>query len=146
MSLMLKQLKESYEKNQDIVMVVELKDKFGDYGLIAETIIEQKDYGWFIRDLTVSCRTMGRGIGSALVVAILHYAKENSIKKVVGKLVETESNWRIKPLYEKRGFRTTSADGKATFYEFDLENQELPTFPPWIKVNFLMKAIEKKED
>ncbi len=141
----LEQLKESFEKNHDIVMVVELKDKFGDYGLIAETILEQKDYGWFIRDLTVSCRTMGRGIGSALVVAMLHYAKENSIKKVVGRLVETESNWRIKPLYESRGFRKAMVDGKSTFYEFDLEKDEMPIYPPWIKVNFLMKVAEKRE-
>ena len=141
----LEQLKDSFEKNHDIVMAVELTDKFGDYGLIAETILEQKDYGWFIRDLTVSCRTMGRGIGSALVVAIIHYAKENSVKKVVGRLVETESNWRIKPLYEKRGFKKISSDEKSTFYEFDLEKQSVPEFPQWIKVNFLMKVVEKRE-
>ena len=137
----LEQLKESFENKGDIVMVVELNDKFGDYGLIAETFIENKDYGWFIRDLTVSCRTMGRGIGSALVVSILGYAKENNIKKVVGKLVETESNWRVKPLYENRGFRKTSTDGKSTFYEFDFENDIMPQYPPWIKVNFLMQPI-----
>lgn len=141
----LEQLKESFEKNHDIVMVVELTDKFGEYGSIAETIIEQKEYGWFIRDLTVSCRTMGRGIGSALVVAILNYAKENSVKKIVGKLVETESNWRIKPLYENRNFRKMSADGKITYYEFDLDKDELPSYPPWIKVNFLMKPVEERE-
>src|SRR3989338_10273696 len=140
----LEQLKESFQKNHDIVIVVELRDKFGDYGLIAETIIEQKDYGWFIRDLTVSCRTMGRGIGSALVIAILNYAKENSVNKVVGKLVETESNWRIKPLYENRGFRKSSTEGKSTFYEFEFGKDDMPDYPPWIKVNFLMKMIEKR--
>ncbi len=140
----LEQLKESFQKNHDVVMVVELRDKFGDYGLIAETIIEQKDYGWFIRDLTVSCRTMGRGIGSALVIAILNYAKENSVNKVVGKLVETESNWRIKPLYENRGFRKASTEGKSTFYEFELGKDDMPDYPPWIKVNFLMKPVEKR--
>jgi len=77
----LEDLKESYEKNKEVVLVVELTDKFGDYGLIAESIIQRKDYGWFIKDLTVSCRTMGRGIGSALVVVILQYAKQQGIKK-----------------------------------------------------------------
>ncbi|MAG92119.1 hypothetical protein CMO83_05580 [Candidatus Woesearchaeota archaeon] len=137
----LKQLKESYEKNKDIVLVVELKDKFGHYGLIAETILEQKDDGWFIRDVTVSCRTMGRGIGSTLILAVLNYAKESGIKKVVGKLVETESNWRIRPLYEKRGFRKTSSDGKATYYEFDLEKDKITSYAPWLKINFLLKEI-----
>ncbi len=136
----LEQLKESYEKNKDIVLVVELKDKFGDYGLIAETILENKDYGWFIRDLTVSCRTMGRGIGSALVVAILNYARENNIKRVIGMLMETESNWRIKPLYENRGFAKISVEGKKTLYEYKInEGTELPGYPEWIKVEFLIK-------
>jgi len=138
----LEQLKESYENNKDVVMVVELKDKFGDYGLIAETILENKEYGWFVRDLTVSCRTMGRGIGSTLIVSVLHYAKENGIKKVVGRLVETESNWRIKPLYEKRGFRKISSDKNATLYEFDLEKAKMPDYPQWLKINFLMKKIK----
>ncbi|MBS3100830.1 HAD-IIIC family phosphatase [Candidatus Woesearchaeota archaeon] len=140
----LEQLKESYEKNNDVIMVVELKDVFGDYGIIAETILENKDYGWFVRDLAVSCRTMGRGIGSALVVAVLNYAKENGIKKVVGRLVETESNWRIRPLYEKRNFRKISSDDKAASYEFDLDKDEMPEYPPWMKVNFLMEEIAKE--
>ena len=88
---------------------------------------------------------MGRGIGSALVIAILYYAKDNSIKKIVGRLVETESNWRIKPLYEKRGFRKISADENTTYYEFDMEKDKLPEITPWIKVNFLMKPIVKKD-
>ena len=135
----LNELKESYEKNKDIVLVVELTDKFGDYGLIAESIITRQDYGWFIKDLTVSCRTMGRGIGSALVIAILNCAKEQGIKKVRGMLVETESNWRIRPLYEKRGFDKVSVDGKKTFYEFDLEKKEIPDYHPWLEVNFLVE-------
>ena len=137
----LEDLKMSYVNNKDIVLVVELTDKFGEYGLIAETILERKDYGWFIRDLTVSCRTMGRGIGSALVVFILNYAKENGINKVVGMLTETESNWRIKPLYENRGFKKIKVDGKKTFYEYTISDG-IPTYPEWIKVNFLEKEIE----
>lgn len=139
----LKELKESYEKNGDVVLVVELTDKFGEYGLIAESIITKQEYGWFIKDLTVSCRTMGRGIGSALVVVILNYAKMQGIKKVRGMLVETESNWRVKPLYEKRGFDKLSVDGKKTFYEFDLEKKEIPEYHPWLEVNLLLeKKIE----
>jgi len=128
-------LKESYHKNKDIIIIVELTDKFGDYGLIAESIIERKEFGWFIRDLTVSCRTMGRGIGSALVIAILNYARSKGIQKVRGTLVETESNWRIRPLYEKRGFDKILVEGPKTTYEFDLNKKEIPPYHPWLKIN-----------
>ena len=137
----LEELKEGYDKKGDIVLVVELTDKFGDYGLIAESIITKESYGWFIKDLTVSCRTMGRGIGSALVIVILQYAKAHGIKKVRGMLVETESNWRIRPLYEKRGFDKISVDGKKTFYEFDMVKRQIPQHHPWLKINLM---LEKK--
>ncbi len=135
----LQELKDSYEKNNDIIFVAELTDKFGDYGLIAESIITREGYGWFIKDLTVSCRTMGRGVGSALIIAVLKHAKEQGIKKVRGMLVETESNWRIMPLYEKRGFSKISIDGKKIFYEFDVEKQNIPDYHPWMAVKFLIK-------
>ena len=135
----LEQLKESYEKNKDIILVVELTDKFGDYGLIAESIIKKEDYGWFIKDLTVSCRTMGRGIGSALVIVILKYAKQMGIKIIRGMLVKTESNWRIAPLYEKRGFDKISVDGNKILYEFNLEKKQIPEYHEWLKVNLLLE-------
>tara|TARA_Y100000310_G_C20355474_1_gene656431 strand:+ start:40 stop:405 length:366 start_codon:yes stop_codon:yes gene_type:complete len=116
-----------------------MNDKFGDYGLIAEAIIKKQDYGWFIQDLTVSCRTMGRGIGSALLISILNYAKQQGIKKIRGMLIETESNWRIAPLYEKRGFNKILVEGKKTTYEFDLENNEITKKHPWLKINLLLQ-------
>ena len=85
---------------------------------------------------------MGRGIGSALVVFILNYAKENNIEKVVGMLTETESNWRIKPLYENRGFKKIKVDGKKTFYEYAISDG-IPTYPEWMKVKFLEKELEQ---
>lgn len=130
----LDELKKSYEINKDKIFVAELTDKFGGYGLITESIVDTKEPDiWFIRDLTVSCRTMGRGIGSALVLAILHLAKKDNIKKVQGYVIPTESNWRMQLLFEKRGFQKISDDGKIKRYEFNLKN-EIPDYPYWLKM------------
>jgi len=130
----LEELKTSYKVNGDKIFVAELTDKFGDYGLIAESIIDTKDPGiWFIRDLTVSCRTMGRGIGNTLVLAILNLAKKNNINTVRGYIIPSESNWRMQPLFEKRGFQKTSDDGKIKRYQFNLVNKIMP-YPDWIDV------------
>lgn len=130
----LEDLKESYEINKDKIFVVELSDKFGDYGLVAESIIDTTEPDvWFIRDLTISCRTMGRGIGSALVLAILQSAKKDNIKRVKGYVVSTESNWRMQPLFEKRGFKKVSDDGKIKKYEFDLSNNIID-YPRWLQM------------
>ena len=82
---------------------------------------------------------MGRGIGSALVIVILKYAKQMGIKKIRGMLVKTESNWRIAPLYEKRGFDKISVDGNKILYEFNLEKKQIPEYHEWLKVNLLLE-------
>jgi len=138
----LEELKKSYKINKDKILVVELTDKFGDYGLIAETIIDTREPDiWFIRDITVSCRTMGRGIGSTLVLVILNLAKKEKIKKVRGYIESTESNWRMQSLFEKRGFKKTSDDGKIKRYEFDLNNSIKP-YPNWLDV--ILKFNDQK--
>lgn len=140
----LEELKVSYETNKDKILVVELTDKFGDYGLIAETIIDTREPDvWFIRDITVSCRTMGRGIGSTLVLTVLNLAKKEGIKKVRGYIKPTESNWRMQPLFEKRGFKKTSDTGKIKRYEFDLNNT-IKSCPDWLDVILLEDIIQKE--
>lgn len=126
-------LRLSYKYNGDRIIVAELEDKFGDYGLIAETIIEIKDYGWWIKDLAVSCRTMGRGIGSALLIFILKQAKKESVPIVRGFVNSGESNWRMKPLYEKRGFKKEYESETTTSYMFDLSWDILP-YPSFIEI------------
>ncbi|MEK6933219.1 MAG: HAD-IIIC family phosphatase, partial [Nanoarchaeota archaeon] len=114
----LNKLKKQYEDGEIEVYVSELTDKFGDYGLIAECIIDTRTKDWEIKDLTVSCRTMGRGIGSALLIAMMNYALERDAKTIRGILREIESNWRMKPLYLKRGFKVIKKKGNETTYGY----------------------------
>jgi len=129
----LEKLKKQYDNNEIEVYVSELTDKFGNYGLIAECILDTRSKDWEIKDLTVSCRTMGRGIGSALLVAIMHYAKERGAKTIRGILREIESNWRMKPLYLKRGFKVIKKEGNETTYGYEF-TEKLPEFHPWLKI------------
>jgi len=137
----LEELKNSYKENKDKVLVAELTDKFGDYGLIAETIIRTKAPNeWFIRDLTVSCRTIGRGIGSTLVLSILDLAKKSGIKNVEGYVKPTESNWRMQPLFENKGFKKIFDNGRIKRYKFDLNN-EIMAYPGWLDVTLKPKEL-----
>ncbi|HLD58691.1 MAG TPA: HAD-IIIC family phosphatase [archaeon] len=131
----LEDLQKDFGSGKIQIMVAELTDKFGDYGLIAECVFEclgKEELS--IRDLTVSCRTMGRGIGGALVIAALGYAEENGIKKVSGYLVETESNWRVMPMYEKRNFRQVKRHEGKIFYEFEIGKDTMKGYPEHLKV------------
>ena len=130
----LDKLKKSYDNKEIEVFVSELTDKFGDYGLIAECIIDTKTKDWEIKDLTVSCRTMGRGIGSALLIVLMHLAKEKKARTIRGILRAIESNWRMQPLYIKRGFKVIKKEGNETTYGYGFGNNKLPEFHPWLKI------------
>lgn len=131
----LEELKKSYEANGDKIFVAELVDKFGNYGLIAELIIDTREPEiWSIRDLTVSCRTMGRGIGSNLTLAALNLAKASGIKSVVSYIRPTGTNWRMRPLFEKRGFQKIFDDGTIKRYKFDLEDNKIIDYSDWLDI------------
>ena len=107
--------------NNYIIYVVYLRDKFGDYGLIAEAIVERNENEWFIKDVCVSCRTMGRGIGTKLLKRIIDLAKASSIKKVTGYIIKNDSNFRMGPLFEKRGFKATKIENEIQWYELEIK-------------------------
>jgi len=88
-----------------ILPIVFLKDKFGDYGLIGEAIIEKvSNEEWFLKDICVSCRVMGRGIGSDLMLHIINLAKNNNVKILNGMIILNKENWRMPELFKKHGF------------------------------------------
>jgi FkbH-like protein len=97
-----------------------LSDKFGDYGLIAEVIIQKIDeYTWDINDFSVSCRTIGRGVGSSIMKHILSEAKENNITKILGRIRINTDDWRMTKIYEKYGF--IEKDTRYGFKHYELE-------------------------
>ncbi len=130
------QIVEKHRKGKIEILVSELIDRFGEYGLIAECIFECNAKDVFINDLAVSCRTMGRGIGGAMLLTLLNHAKEKGFHTVTGYIHHTESNWRMKPLYEKRGFRESKKEENKTFYQFDLKKTPIGPMPEHLKVEF----------
>jgi FkbH-like protein len=130
----LEQITKEFKEGKVKVFVSELQDKFGEYGIIAEAILEPQEGGFFIRDLAVSCRTLGRGIGGAMLVAVLNYAKSQGVKKLTGYIKETEANWRLRPLFEKRNFHEAKKEGGKIFYDFFFDKDEIVPYPPHLTV------------
>jgi FkbH-like protein len=116
-----------------LFFVAELKDRYGDYGLIGTIIIKQtSETTYNIINLTVSCRAMGRGIGSALLVFIIKYLEEKNAV-IIGYVKQTRENWRILPLYEKRGFKKFKSVDDTLFFKFDF-TEKTPDYPPWLSI------------
>lgn len=83
-----------------------LEDKFGDNGLIAVIILQEKDSDTlFIDTWFMSCRVLKRGMENFTLNNIMHYAKQNGYKKVVGEYLPTLKNQMVAEHYPNLGFK-----------------------------------------
>jgi FkbH-like protein len=86
-------------------LTVNLKDKFGDYGLISLVIMERKNVSeLFIDTWIMSCRVLKRNVEQLVLNEIVTLAGEQGIKKIVGEYIATAKNGLVKEHYRKLGF------------------------------------------
>lgn len=129
-----KDLASMFNDKNFVIIVADLKDKFGDYGLIGEIILRKDSSYHSIIDFCVSCRTMGRGIGSALLTTALNYIRKENFSKVVGFLRKTKKNYRVVELYEQHHFNKVEEKGNAIYYSFNFK-KPIMRYEKWLKVN-----------
>ncbi len=96
-----------------------LKDKFGDYGLISNVIMEKQDENTlFITNWLMSCRVLKRGMEEFIINHVIETAKENGFSKVIGEYLPTPKNAMVEKMYAKLGFQDLG-NGK---FEADINN------------------------
>ena len=86
------------DKNIDI-FVVNLSDKFGNYGLISIFILKKKNKEVTIDTLLISCRALGRKVENFIIFYIENYALKNKMNLVKGLYFKTNKNEIVKNLY-----------------------------------------------
>lgn len=99
-----------------------LEDKFGDNGLIAVVILQEKDTETlFIDTWFMSCRVLKRGMENFTLNTIVEYAKANGFKKIIGEYLPTAKNGMVAEHYTGLGF--TKLEGTDTAqWVLDVEN------------------------
>lgn len=58
-------------------MVVRVKDRFGDYGLVGTALYASNEEGVWVDSMMLSCRVLGRGVEYALINALLALGSRN---------------------------------------------------------------------
>lgn len=96
------------------IYVVELKDKFVDYGKIGVAICACHPEKWEILSFLLSCRVMTRGIGNFFLSWLQHQSYRNGAKELHGQFIQRERNHRMKMLYTLSGFRPLCQVGDGT--------------------------------
>jgi FkbH-like protein len=116
-------------------VVVRVRDRFGDAGVVGLALARHLGDSCFIDSLLLSCRVIGRGIETALLAHLGEHAIRNGAKVLVGEFIATKKNAPCADFYVEHGFtRRVSMDGvhsNSVFYELDLTASP-PANPQWI--------------
>src|SRR6185369_379483 len=94
------------------LLMVDLRDRYGDHGRVGLAIIELDERCWWIRLLVVSCRVIAYGIGALLLGHVLRRAAAASVA-VGADFVAAQTNRPLYVTYRLAGFRHFAAPGAA---------------------------------
>ncbi|MDX2171908.1 MAG: HAD-IIIC family phosphatase [Bacteroidota bacterium] len=81
-----------------------LEDKFGNNGLIAVVILEERKDILFIETWLMSCRVLKRGMENFTLNKIVQIAIQNNCSKVIGEYIPSAKNGMVKDHYSNLGF------------------------------------------
>ena len=111
------------------ILQMTVKDKFGDYGIVAVAILKFNDSKLYIDTFLMSCRVLGRNVETALLSYITKLAEGGNFFLIEGEILPTEKNEPCRDLYVKHGF---SAKGNNS-WELNLKEKKI-RFPEFIKL------------
>jgi FkbH-like protein len=115
-------------------VVVRVRDRFGDAGVVGLALARTKGNSCTIDSLLLSCRVIGRGIETALLAHIADHAREAGATQLIGEFIATKKNAPCAAFYPEHGFVETvgnDAEPQAIIYQLDLTTSA-PKSPGWI--------------
>ena len=87
-----------------LVLGMDIKDKYGDYGLVGVAILKKQDSSCIIDTLLMSCRVLGRGAEDTFIAKLVEAAKTLDCDELRGKYIPTSKNAMVKNLYQRFKF------------------------------------------
>jgi FkbH-like protein len=96
---------ESLANSDDaLVLGMDIKDKYGDYGLVGVAVLKREISVCVIDTLLMSCRVLGRGAEDTLIAKLAEAAKALGCDQLRGKYIATSKNAMVKDLYRRFNF------------------------------------------
>jgi iturin family lipopeptide synthetase A len=110
--------------------VIEVSDRFGDYGLAGVNITRKEEDYLFIDTFLLSCRVLGRGVEDAILVGLRRYCDDQGIKTLRADYYPTKKNKPIHEFMETRWSTVKPAveqEEEPRYTTFTLEVAQIPT-------------------
>jgi len=125
------ELEHLYRSPNHLLLVADLKDRFGGYGRIGIALIEHTANCWVLKLLIVSCRVMSRGTGSLLLRDVMCRARTAGAR-LKAEFRDTGRNRIMNVTYRLMGFRPIASVGDLTTFEHDLN--QVPSVPDYVRI------------
>jgi FkbH-like protein len=102
-------LKKFKNNKNNVSLLMNLKDKFGDHGLTALTMCELKIFknkkAWFIENFLMSCRIISRTAEKTLLIELIKRLDKSKSDILVGKFIKTKKNEPCKNFFKENNFK-----------------------------------------
>ncbi len=93
------------KSSQYLTLAFSLKDKYGDYGLVAVAILEKKSVTEvFIDTWLMSCRVFKRGMEEFVMNCMVRIVRQHGFLLINAQYLPTAKNVPVKDIYTKMGF------------------------------------------
>ncbi|MHA1668013.1 MAG: HAD-IIIC family phosphatase [Candidatus Heimdallarchaeaceae archaeon] len=125
----------SFHKSENYkIYVVNLYDRYGEYGLIGVALIRKQTNEWIMEVLTFSCRAMGKTVEQTFLSFLMREAAKEGADILVGKYKKTEKNEAIERLFRETGFVQRESNAEFILWEYNFKQKGIPDYPEWFKI------------
>ena len=126
------ELKGFIHSDDHMLLISELKDKYGSYGKIGLALIELNEEHWNLKLFLMSCRVMARGAGTVFLSHIMNEAKSAG-KLLRANFKKTDRNRMMFVTFKFANFKVIETDENDLL---TLENDLsfIQKIPPYIQV------------
>lgn len=127
--------------------VVEVMDKFGEYGLVGVILTKERQDSIFIDTFLLSCRVLGRGVENAILSSLAKYCGEIKAEFIEADFYPTAKNKPFAEFLLKSGWEIDKEEGEYTKYKLYTKNipQQQEGIDSYYKMDYV-KESAKEED
>jgi FkbH-like protein len=86
------------------VIQLQLRDRFGEMGIIGTCIVKYSGSNAHIDSFMLSCRALGRGVEHAFLHRVVDRAESRAVKTLTGEYIPTRKNEQVSEFFVKKGF------------------------------------------
>lgn len=115
-------------KKTSSILVLNLKDRFGNYGLVGAAIFIQENEYLYLDTFLMSCRALGRGVEQSFLSTIFDIANQKGLKMMLAPYNLGQRNGQVKTFLLKMGFN----EKQSNVLEAKVAN--IPDKPKYIKI------------